>query len=440
MPLKKRIGADGKPVFTSDTSVAADALARLAALGKPRLEEIEASNKAGNKPPTLEEATPLGDRVSNAPQLAEDPTGISGPGAEGVQTTQELGQGVVTSEEERAQAELEAQQEDQVRANQLAENVRGDIDETTGLIDAAGNRLQESEQRFQENMEGAAEQIRTIPTEVTNEFNRLRDEFGDQADVSFDRIDSQRTEALGNAEQGRSAAMQAAVQGIQGNVNNQVAQIMSNPNLTDAQKQGMVSQVRLAGASSMAPAIGATVLQFNQLSASIATKFGAITGQLEGIVLQGSAQLIGLQGQAFTQAQIAVGQMTNQLLEIDANASVGFANSQSQLLATRSHATMTGNDILLRTLPEQSTPYIDLTGAATISYEIGRNLMMSQWEVDAQSFGMDLQIAMLRSMQGSPVSNMIDSFLSGFQSGGLVGGIFGAIGSSFGEPGLGERI
>jgi len=382
-----------------------------------------------------ESGNTLGDQVPEAPQLAGDSTGIAGPGAEGPQTTEELGQGVVTAEEERAQAELGAQQEDQARAGEFAEGVREDIDETTGAIDETRADLQEDQARFQENLEGASEQIEQIPTEVTNEFNRLRDEFGETADASFDRIDSQREDALANMDQGRSAAMQAAVQGIQGNVNTQVAQIMSNNNLTDAQKQQMVSQVRLSGASSMAPAIGQTVLQFNQLSADVATKFGAITGQLESTVLQGEAQLAGLQGQAFTQAQIAVGQMTNQLLEIDANASVGFANAQSQLLATRSHATMTGNDILLRTLPEQSTPYLDLTGAATASYEIGRDLMMSQWEMDAQSFGMDLQIAMLRSMQGNPLSNMLNGFLGGMQSGGMMGGVLGAFGGLAGGGG-----
>lgn len=444
MPLKKRIGAGGKPVFTSDASAAADALGRLAALGPDALREIEKSNKAGTKPPTLEEAekkfTPLGSQVPGAPQLSGDPTGVAGPGAEEPQTVTEAGQGVVTALEEAGRGQQAAQEEDQARAEELATEVRADKEATLGAIDEAGTRLTADRFQLERGLREAGTKIEQIPTEVTNEFNRLRDEFGEAADASFDRIDTQREDALGKADQGRSAAMQAAVQGIQGNVNTQVAQIMSNPNLTQSQKQSMVAQVRLSGASSMAPAIGATVLQFNQLSADIATKFGAITGQLEGTVLQGEAQLIGLQGQAFTQAQITVGQMTNQLLEIDANSSVGFANAQSQLLATRSHATMTGNDILLQTLPEQSTPYLDLTGAAVASYEIGRDLMMSQWEMDAQSFGMDLQIAMLRSMQGSPTSNMFEGFLAGFDKGGVIGGIFGAAGSIAGEPGPGERI
>lgn len=376
---------------------------------------------------------PLGDRVPEAPDYAESPTGITGP--KGGDTVVGAGQGLIETEEQRARGEYQAQREDEQTADVFAGRVRQDIQETTGRIDEASARVEEDRERFQEHLTTTQEQIQEIPTEITNEFNRLRDQFGDAADASFDRIDSQREEALTNAEQGRSAAMQAAVQGIQGTVNSQVAAIMANPELTDSQKQNMVAQVRLSGASSIAPAIGQTVLAFNQLSAQVATHFGSITGQLESTILTGETQLIGLQGQAFAQAQTAVGQMSTQLLEIDASASASFANSQSQLLATRSHATMTGNDILLRTLPEQSTPYLDLTGAATAAYEISSDIIKSQFAMDLQSYGMDLQIAMMRSMQGNPVSNLIQGALSGFASGGAVGAVMGAAGGFLGSQG-----
>ncbi|MEE9592304.1 MAG: hypothetical protein V3W28_01840, partial [Thermoplasmata archaeon] len=261
-------------------------------------------------------------------------TGITIPGEE--DTVAGTGQQVVTRETERAEAQLAAQREDEALADTLAGEVRRDIGETTAGIDTAIEDAQADRQRLQADLATTQERIQGIPEEVTREFDRLRDQFGQAADASFDRIDAQRGQALGRADEGRSAAMQAAVQGIQGNVNTQVAQIMANPNLTRSQKQSMVSQVKLTGASSLAPTIGKTVLAFNQLSADIATKFGAITGQIESTVLGAKAQLTGLQGQAFSQAQVAVGQISSQLLEIDANAGASFANSQSQLLATRS--------------------------------------------------------------------------------------------------------
>ncbi len=389
----------------------------------------------------VEAAKPLGDRVPQPPDVYKDPTGIAGPGADVdpktgepiPQTIAELGQGAASSFEEAARGQLAAQEEDQTRADVLAGEVRGDVDETTDKIDTALTQVEADQKRFQTSMEGAADQIKKIPEEVTKEFDRLNERFGDAADVSFDRVEGQRAEALGDVDRGRSEAMQAAVQGIQGNVNTQTAQIMANPNLTASQKQSMVAQVKLAGASSIAPAIGQTVLAFNQLSADVATKFGAITGQLESTVLTGEAGLTGLQGQAFTEAQVQVGKMTNQLLEIDANASASYANSQSQLLATRTHATMTGNQILLNTLPEQSTPYLDLTGAATASYEIGRDILTTQHEWDMGSFGMEMTIAALRAEQGSPGANILEAVFQGLVTGGPTGGAMGLAAGLFSE-------
>ena len=397
------------------------------------LQELE--SLGGSRPEGSEDYRPLGDRVPQPPDVYEDPTGIAGPGETDPQTIAELGQGVVTSIEEGERDRQAAQLEDQARGNILAGEVREDIGETTGRIDTAADQVAADQVRFQASMEGAADQIEKIPEEVTKEFDRLNERFGDAADVSFDRIGGQRAEALGNVDQGRSEAMQAAVQGIQGNVNTQTAQIMANPNLTASQKQSMVAQVKLAGASSIAPAIGQTVLAFNQLSADVATKFGAITGQLESTVLTGEAELAGLQGQAFTEAQVQVGKMTNQLLEIDANASASFANSQSQLLATRTHATMTGNQILLNTLPEQSTPWLDITGSAIAAYEIGRDVVTTQREWEMGSFGMEMTIASLRAEQGNPVANIVESIIGGYVKGGPAGAAFGLVEGGASEMG-----
>lgn len=412
---------------TQNTPLAGDAKPKK----KPRnlIEEFFDSifNKGGN-----DETDAL---IPDAPDLDKDSTGISGPGTRaGVdETVTDLGQGVVDAETDRAREELKAEVEDQDRAQGVADTVADDKDETVGKVDDALDDLSDSEDRFRANMEGAADDLKKIPGLVEDKFDQISDDFGAVADASFDRLDSNREDALAEVDRGRSAAMQAAVQGIQGNVNNQIATINSNPNLTQAQKASMTAQVRLAGASSMAPAIGSTILGFNQLAVEVHTKFGAISGQIQGQILQGEAAIGIAGGQAFATAQVAVGQMTNQLLEIDANAAVGFANAQSQLLATRSHATMTSNDLLLRLLPEQSTPYIDLTGSATVAYEIGKDLMLSQWEMDAQASAMELTRMAMASMKGDPISNMFMGAASGFMVGGVPGAIFGALGGLFGS-------
>ena len=182
----------------------------------------------------------------------------------------------------------------------------------------------------------------------------------------------------------------------------------------------------------MAPAIGATVLQFNQLAGDIATKFGTITADLERTGLMQKAGLMGMQGQMFAQAQTAVGEMTNQLLEIDANSSVAFAQAQGQLLGIRAQAELGSNDILLRLLPEQSTPYADFTGSAQTQWVVSNDIVKGQFIMDLQSHAVQIQAAMVEEMIGNPVKDLFEGVLEGFKSGGLPGAAFGGFGSMMG--------
>jgi len=367
--------------------------------------------------------------VPDAP-MSTDRTGIKDPRHstqdEG-QTVAQLGQGVVDASARHDKDSLAAQEEDKAQADTLADDVAADADETVAKIDEQSMALEEDADRVQESIANQAEALKKIPGEVKAEFEDLRGQLSAEREASFERIEGQRGEALSQVMEGRSSAMQAAVQGIQGNVNNQIASIQSNPNLTDSQKQGMVAQIRMSGAGAIAPAIGKTVLGFNQLSADVATKFGAITGQLEGIGLQVSGDLMGQQGNAYAQAQVAVGEMANQLIDIDASSSAAFAQGQSQLLATRTHAQMTSNDILLRTLPLQNTPYPDTRGTHTAAFEIGMGIQDKDFIRTTQVHSMGLTAALTRSMIGTPQGNFLESALAGLQAGGPKGMIWGGI-------------
>ncbi len=359
--------------------------------------------------------------VPTAPD-SDTPTGIDIPGQgpvkgqpggpkpgqpEGASTT-ELGQNIVDETRAAEEAKLAAEEKDVAAADEFAEGVKADADATVNRIDQQSMALEDDAARIQEAIDNQAEKIQEIPGEVKAEFEDLRQQLSAERNASFDRTDAQREEALSGVMQGRSSAMQAAVQGIQGNVNNQVASIQSNPNLTDAQKAGMISRIRMSGAGAIAPAIGQTVLGFNSLAADVATKFGQITGQLESTGLTVSAGLMGQQGAAYAQSQIAVGEMASQLIDIDASSSAAFAQSQSQLLATRSHATMTSNDILLRTLPLQNTPFPNYTESATAAFEIALGLQDKDFIRTLQVGSMELTKAMYDSMIGTPQSNFLD--------------------------------
>lgn len=380
--------------------------------------------------------TPLGDLKPESPDLVTDPTGIVLPGEEEARTPTELGQRVVEEEFATEEARLAAAQEDQARAQGVAGDVRASTEATVGDIEETREDLAARQEEFDTRLAAQSENLQDIPNQITSEFERLREEFGAEADASFDRIDVQREAALAGVMQGRSQAMEAAVQGVQGNVNNQIAQIQANGSLTDSQKQSMISQVRLQGATSMGPIIGASVLQFNQLAADVATKFGSITGQLEGIGLQVKGQLIGMQGEAFASAQVEVGRMTNQLLDIQASSDASYANSQGQLLAIRSQAEMAGNGLMVELLPAMATPYLDLTGATNAAFSVATGLMMDQFQLDAGSFAMDLNIAALREQQGNFLSRLVEGFFSGFAvAGNKKGGILGAVGAISGGQG-----
>ncbi len=419
---------------------------------------------------------PLGDSLPEAPDLGTSPTGVSTSGTRealeaerlelrGIRnktpeqlerarevngrlnevgdpeaTVEELGQGAVSAQEDAEQGEFAAQLEDQEKADDLAGDIATQRDETTEEIDKTRGELEEDKARIEGDIQIAKDNLEGLPQKISSEFESLRAEFDTKLDASFERVEGQREEALGQVMQGRSEAMEAAVQGTQGAINTQVAQIQSDPNLSAGQKRSMIAQVKLAGASSLGATVGQSVLGFNQLAAQTAVSFGQITGQLEATGLTTAGQLIGAQGNAFAQAQVAVGEMTNQLLQIDANSSIAFASSQTQLLATRAQAQMGSNDLLLRTLPEQSTPYLDLTGSSMAAYAIGSDIMKSQFIMDLQSFGAAIQVAMLQSMEGSPLQNLFEGAMAGFQAGGATGAIFGAAGAFVANQDPGPRV
>ena len=378
-----------------------------------------------NKPKSLGQRilSGLGKLFKGGPKASD----IEVPEAPDLETLRPHADAAIQAEEERAAGQLTAEEADKAKADTLAGDVAASRDETTGKIDTAITDVQADQERFQANLETAGDELEKIPEAISSEFSRLRDEFDVKASTAFDQIDTQREAALGEVWKGQSMAAQSAIQGIQGNINNQVSQIQSNPNLTAGQKANMIAQVKLAGASSIAPAIGANQLAFNQLASSTATNFANITGSIQTQITASQGQLTGMQGNAYSQAKVAVGQMTNQLLEIDANASAAFANSQANLLGMRSEAEMSGNTLLADILPMQGQPWADFTQSANMRFEFETGLLKEQFSMDLQSGSMDATIKMIESMEGSPLKNILMGALQGFSTGGMVGGVVGGV-------------
>ncbi|KKN39471.1 hypothetical protein LCGC14_0743000 [marine sediment metagenome] len=377
--------------------------------------------------------TPLGDQLPAAPDLITDPTAITLPGDDQASTVGELGQAAVDAEFAAVEDENKAALENQARAEGQAGDIRTSRDETTADIDAVREDLDTRQEDFDASIVTQMEDLKNLPAAAITEFERLRGEFDLIADASFERTDANRREALAGVMQGRSQAMEAAVQGVQGNVNNQIAQIQSNTNLTDSQKQSMISQVQLAGATSMGPIIGTSVLAFNQLAADVAVSFGEIVGNLEGVGLQVKGQLMGMQGDAFANAQVEVGRMTNQLLDIQAGADAAFANSQGQLLAIRSQAELGNNTLLAELLPALETPYLDFTAATANAAATALTIMMDNFNLKLGEFSIRMDIAALREQRGTPGWRIIQGIMEGLSVGGRAGAFLGGVGAVAGE-------
>jgi hypothetical protein len=353
----------------------------------------------------------------------EQKPGVQAPDVEG--TLRPPGEEHIQELQDVSQRELEAQQADFRESRELKEDVERGREETVGAIEEVRGGLEERREGFQQRLGTQQEELQEIPQKVQTQFEQLRTQFGSQVSGALGRHEAQRSDAMGQVFRGQSAAMQAAVEGIQGNIRDQVAQIQGNPDIPGPMKSAMIAKVKMQGAMSMAPAIGQTVLQFNKLAADTATNFANVGAQIEATGLRGAAALTGAQGQAFAQAQTAVGQLTNNLLDIEQNAEASFANSQAQLLSTRSMAENASNDIMLRTISEFGTPYADFTNATGARLQFENEIMTKQFAMSLQEGGFNLQVALAKAMEGTPLGNMFQGFLQGFAQKGLAGGLVG---------------
>lgn len=327
----------------------------------------------------------------------------------------EPGQAMIEGLRETERLEQAARKQDQTRALEEGERVLEGSEELVSDIEDVRTDVDVDKMLLRGQINDQKQEIQDIPRQVKNEFADIHEQFGTEATASLGRADVQREEALAGVFEGQSAAMQAAVQGIQGNINTQVAQIQSNPNLTEAQRASMIAQVQMQGASSMAPAIGETILSFNELAANTAVSFGQISGGLEATILQTSGGILEAGGNAFASAQLAVGQMTNELITLQANSDVAYTAAQNQLLTTRAMAENNANQVMTQLLPMQNTPYLDITGSLSAQYSLDMELMYADFSMQLQEAGLDLQLEAFNE-SNSPLGNLMEFGFAVFEA------------------------
>ena len=314
---------------------------------------------------------------------------------------------VAQAQLDEAIADFENKKIDKAEFDRISASIEAGVDQTVQDADAQQARMLGTEADVMARLRGADEAIQAIPGKVSSEFEKLTQEFGTLGQEALGRLDSKEQTAIGEIQAGKNEALSAAVNGIQGNINQAIAQIQSDPNLTTAQKASMIARTRMSGAMAVAPVVGAHVLQFNTLTANTRANFAQAGAQVQNAILGGQAQLLGGRGAAFAQAQVAVGQMTNQLLETEANSAVNFANAQTQLLGARQMAINSGNQLMLQGLAEFRTPTLNLVDYHATLMAGTMRLIQDGAFNRATQLNLDIRGDMIKQMEGSFPMNLI---------------------------------
>ncbi len=379
--------------------------------GRRRRERLAARNRGSQS---------IGDMVPEVPDVHTTDTGITSPGGATTEVgqAQELVDDIGTEAEDTFQSELGSQED----AQDFAADVEADVDATGERIEGAQDDLDAAKADLDAQIDTTLGELSTLAEDATSEFDRLKDEFSTIGMDALARTDARGIAAAGQVMEGRTAAMQAAVQGIQGNINASIAKIQSDPNLTQAQKASMVAQVKLAGASSMAPAIGETILGFNTLAADVAVSFGGFANDIEGGIVSEMGAFGRAEADVFARATVASREITSQLLGIQANSDTAFATATATLEGIRSQAEMSGNQLLLDNLPNLDDPVLNITNASSAAVILGQDISTRQYERESIGFQQFLTLEILKSNVGTPWSRIADSFLSGGPMGALFQG------------------
>lgn len=308
--------------------------------------------------------------------------------------------------------------------DRVGQNIEGLQGEARGMHD-----------QFTTERQALSETVAGLPAEIERKFDANIDEFQQRITSSQGIIDQKESAALSQVMVGKSQAMAAAVQGTQGQVNSQIAQINANPSLTDSQKAQMTAQVRMQGAASIGPQVGATVLQFNELAANTAVAFGNMTTQIQGTGLQGMASLYEAEAKSFAETNIAAAQLGAQLLQTQSNADNNYITAQSNLEATRANIDMMGDQLRASLIPEMGVPYPQYSNAMMTGLQMDFDLakqefqgimgqygfQMAAWQAQQQAKGGFFQsLAAIGSTMGGPMGQGLMGL--GMLGGGMAAG------------------
>ncbi|MHC4606390.1 MAG: hypothetical protein ACYTAF_05600 [Planctomycetota bacterium] len=209
---------------------------------------------------------------------------------------------------------------------------------TMRTITAADDAAREGLTEVRGEIEATREEVAKMPEQVQQEFDRQQTRIDASLEQARTGLGGQRTEALGNVMQNQGMVMEAAVQGIHGNIRQQVSAIDAQVQqgiISPSQATMMKSQIRMGGAMQLSAAVGQTAHLFTQTQAQVATSFGNMFTQFESTAAQVQGQFGATAGSVFGQAQTAAAKFNTELTALDAQATAHRDTALAQNAATR---------------------------------------------------------------------------------------------------------
>lgn len=310
-----------------------------------------------------------------------------------------------------------------------------DTEQATTSYDQTLNANYAQHQQNQAAVQDQQQKLEAMPGQVQEVVQTAKQDFQTFAQEGLGQVTARADQAIADVAKGQGYALQAATQGIQGNIQAQVNAISSDPNIPPAQKAQLINQVKVQGAMALGPAVGSTILEFNKLQAETAVQMNSqITSAInQATSSYGALSQQGMQVEAGAlEAARTIGATLTQMSINDNNQ---YIQNKTAINAARFQAEMTNNQFQLALLPERERPIPMFSTVMMDDLNMQVSAMREEFMLLSQQYGMQMGEMMAQRATWDSRFNLLSSAF------GMIPGPVGMIGAAgaglvgaFGQP------
>jgi hypothetical protein len=335
----------------------------------------------------------------------------------------EAGRQTITREGLREARDTQAAQRGtQQRAENLSDQAQEFTEQERDRRDRTQQQIGQTTLRADRQLETQLASAGRLPAETAASLQRITDDFNQQVAGATGEVKDWATSALADTLAGQGAAMTAATQGMQSQINSQVAAIQSNPDIPASQKQQMINQTRMQGAMAIMPAVGQTILGFQKLRADINTQTIGTLGSIMSAATSARGGLAATSANVMGAAHSAAKELGVKITE-DRIASRQWAVAARQTNdAARMAAEQFNQTAQLALLPARQDPVLYTTPVFLTDLALQMDALTRTTQAEIANFGLDVVQQMAAVSGASEARNMI---LEGFFQGGPRGAAMG---------------